>query len=520
MFISIAQDNVNFKPIEVKTFDKLLKIICSDKIKAYSFSTYKNNYRNKQNFLNMRCIGLDIDNDKSSKQLSLEEAKVIFKDYKHVIATTRSHQKEKNGLIVDRFRVVLFFNRDVTIADEFTRTWYLLKSKFPVIDAACKDESRYWFPSQSIESVNQNGICIDIPEKQQEETKVKEKKEITNSTQGKLSYNTMKFFTFGAEPGERNSVLFKVALDCNEQGYDIDYVKDKVKAMIDTTGNWATDHLNNKDIEAISNAFKRDPKYDKREDEIEDDEDDLKSNPYNFIHIKETINDKDIKTEWLIDELLAVGGFSLKAGQPKSGKSTIMRQLAICVAEGKEYLGREVKQGTVYYLALEDMASQVKEQFIKQKVNPESPIYIHYGTCDGNMEYLEQSIVSGNVKLLMIDTMALFLNAENLNDYSILNKLLLKLRDMARRTNCHVTMIHHQTKSTDGGTLSIMGSNAIHGAVDNAMMFEKLGKSRFITTSQRGGVPFMDTKLAFNTQTQTYKLAKKQTKKYDDDDEY
>lgn len=512
MFISVAQNNVNFKPIEVKNFKQLSAIICDQSNKAYSFSTYKDNYRNKKNFLKMRCIGLDIDNDKNGEQMSLESAKELFKDYKHIIATTRSHQKEKHGLVADRFRVILFFEREIEDEAEFTRTWHNLKKLFPAIDPLCKDTSRYWFPSKEIVQINKQGAWVEVPE-YVEENKPKPEKWIDedDSTRGKLSYNTMKFFFQGAEPGERNGKLFKAALDCREQGYDIEYVKTMVETMIKTTGNWGTDYLNQKDMEAITNAFSREVKYDKRIDESQ-------GIPFNFIHISETLDNESIKTEWIVDGFLAKSGFSVFAGQPKSGKSTTIRQLAIAISRGEKFLDRDTEQLKVYYLSLEDQESQVKDQFNAQKVKKTDPIHCHYGPVTPNLEELENVLITDEVGFLIVDTMALFLAADDLNDYTTINKLLLGLRQVARNTGCHICMVHHQNKSKEGGTLSIMGSNAIHGAVDCAITFESAGKYRYLNTSRRGGKPFQDAKLEFNPKTQTYKIAKGKSKQYDDDD--
>ena len=520
MFISTAQNNVNFKRVEVQNFNSLIQVICSTDIKAYSLSVYKNDYRNKVNFESMRFIGLDIDNDKSDKIFTIEDAKVAFKNYKCIIATTRNHQKEKNGLTVDRFRVILVFKDVITDANEFSRAWYDLKKRYPAIDPACKDESRYWFPSNEVVYVKKKGKYVDIPDEVEtvEPEIVDVKPVVDDGTTGKLSYNTMKFFCQGADAGERNNALFKAVVDCREQGYDLDYVKTMITNMINISGNWGTDYLNGKDIETIENAFNRDVKYDKRIDEDEKENSEI---PFNFVHIKETIHDETIKTDWLVENFLTVGGISLVAGQPKSGKSTIVRQMAIAIAQGKTFLDRDVKQSKVFYLALEDQTSQVKDQFIAQKVKDDDQIYVHYGPCTNNAETLKNTILQNEVGLLIVDTMALFLDVDDLNNYDIINKMLKDLRQVARETGCHISMVHHQNKNKDGGTLSIMGSNAIHGAIDNAIIFENVGKNRFISSSQRGGVRFSDTKLSFNLDNQTYKLAKKNKEtKYDENDDF
>lgn len=523
MFISTAQHYVNskpnhviFNPIKVKTFDQFCDIICDSSIKAYSMGTFKNNYRNKNNFQSMKCIGLDIDNDKKDKkELRLDDAKAIFKDYKHIIATTRSHQKEKNGKITDRFRVILFLEKEITDNKIFEFTWNTLQNKFPFIDEQCKDSARYWFPSKEIVQVQKTGSYVSVPDF------VESLKPINNTHQpeklideesgeyGKLAYKTMKFFCQGADAGSRNGALFQAAIDCREQGYPIEYVMKMTENMIKSTGNWGTDYLNEKDKEAINNAYTRDVKYDKREDE--------KVATFNFRHIKETINDNSIKTDWLVEGLLTSGGFSIFAGQPKSGKSTLTRQLAIAVARGTPFLGRKVNKGKVFYLALEEQLSIVKEQLMAQRASDEDSIYIHEGPCTNDMEVLKNLLITEEVSLLIIDTMALFLREENLNDYGVINNMLSRLRSVARDSGCHIMVIHHQNKSTEGGALSIMGSNAIHGAVDCAITLEVFNKWRFISSSQRGGTRFFDTKLAYNTVMQTYKLANKQKIEEEDD---
>ena len=69
----------------------------------YSAGTFKNNYRNADNYLNYSDMSiLDIDDGKT-----IEEARYIFEPFDYIIATTKSHQKEKNGVVCDRFRVLL-----------------------------------------------------------------------------------------------------------------------------------------------------------------------------------------------------------------------------------------------------------------------------------------------------------------------------------------------------------------------------------------------------------------------------
>ena len=52
---------------------------------------------------------------------------------------------------------------------------------------------------------------------------------------------------------------------------------------------------------------------------------------------------------WLAEGMLPAGGISALAAKPKTGKSTLARQLAVCVARGEPFLGRETTKSPVIY---------------------------------------------------------------------------------------------------------------------------------------------------------------------------
>jgi len=58
--------------------------------------------------------------------------------------------------------------------------------------------------------------------------------------------------------------------------------------------------------------------------------------------------------EWILDEYLPAGGLVLLAGKPKEGKTTLSYELAVNVAQGSTFLGRQTRKGAVLILALEE----------------------------------------------------------------------------------------------------------------------------------------------------------------------
>lgn len=91
----------NWKHKDVNWND-VYKLMSSSKIQ-YSCYTWRNGFKTPKNFSQelQDCIILDVDDGKSIHSFQKE-----FGEYKYCLATTKSHQKDKKGLICDRYRVI------------------------------------------------------------------------------------------------------------------------------------------------------------------------------------------------------------------------------------------------------------------------------------------------------------------------------------------------------------------------------------------------------------------------------
>lgn len=145
MQINISYSNhitKNFKNIKIP-FRKLCALVKSEF--NYSAGAFKDGYRKADNYLNKsNVLILDIDDG-----VSIIEAKEIFKKYMNIIATTKSHQKDKNGIKCDRFRVIIPTQTDITLdKKEYSKMMEEVYKDFPFVDKVCKDASRFYFPSK------------------------------------------------------------------------------------------------------------------------------------------------------------------------------------------------------------------------------------------------------------------------------------------------------------------------------------------------------------------------------------
>ena len=142
----------NFKSYVVP-FNKIVDLVKSKF--NYSAGTFKDNYRNSDNYLNYSdLIILDIDDGKS-----IDEARIIFEPFDYIIATTKSHQKEKNGKICDRFRVILPTEKPINLnKTDYSKMMNEVFKDYPFVDTVCKDSSRFYFPAKNSTIITHSGF--------------------------------------------------------------------------------------------------------------------------------------------------------------------------------------------------------------------------------------------------------------------------------------------------------------------------------------------------------------------------
>ncbi len=503
--VSPQNDNVNFRPVEINSLQDLV-----DQALQFNYSTgvFKDNHRNKSNFQEAQCIALDIDNDGPNESHTMAEARKIFGDYKHIIMPSKSHNKEKNGRIAERFRVILFLENKITDAKDFTATWKTIYDVYPAADRACKDASRFYFPSTEVYNINEGGKSWPTATYTPPETNKLDDALGNTKDLGQLSRRTLNFLMTGAPAGRRNVELFKAAKDMQEQGYSKDRVIAKLQAMIDSGGDWTEEAVNEKDLECIDNAFTQDPMYDKREGEV------LRNSIFNFQSL-ETMIDEAGEINWLAEGLLTEGGFSLMVGPPKAGKSTLVRQLVRSVCQGDHFLGRDIAQGGVLYLTFEEQPSVLKQQFAACGIKVGDPLTIHVGNvfADQNLvfEDIRAAIDEFQPSLVVLDTLFDIVQVESVNDYKETKMALAKMRTIARETGTHILGVHHTNKGGEGNN-SIMGSNGIHGALDCLIRFVQERERRYLFSNGKHGRHYNDQEIIFDYKTQTYAIGKKREK--------
>jgi len=208
---------------------------------------------------------------------------------------------------------------------------------------------------------------------------------------------------------------------------------------------------------------------------------------------------------YIWENTLPRGGLSLLVAKPKVGKSTLARNLALRIARGDaDFLVRKITApGPVVYLALEEKRSEVRRHFERMGAPEELPIFIHIGSApEEALQELRTAIVDNSAILAIVDPLQRLARVSDLNDYSQVSLALEPLMQIARDTNCHLLLVHHANKGIgrEGGD-SILGSTAIFGSVDAAMIMKRTESHRTIESIQRYGEDMPKTVLAFDPVT-------------------
>ena len=191
---------------------------------------------------------------------------------------------------------------------------------------------------------------------------------------------------------------------------------------------------------------------------------------------------------WAVKDFFPVG-MTLVAGAGKIGKSFWALQIAQAVAGGGRMFGREVEQGRVLYLALEDVERRFKGRMLKQGWGEEAAknLTVFYGRDfssefggleNGGSEKLQRLIQWGDYRLTIVDTFSRSIFVDQ-NDKLAVTRALAPLHLIANEENVVVIIIDHHNKlgSTDA-IKAISGSTAKGEIADTVIgIFRERGKA-------------------------------------------
>lgn len=146
--LSIGKDFSLFEPYTIK-FNELPNLLCAPNI-LYSPTQYKHNYRKSANYLGFAdFIVLDFDEGWNDYHEQL------FNNFIGYKVPTKSHMKDKNGIVCERYRIILLLSTPITLGyKEYKRLYkHIMKDLDIFSDKSCVDACRFYYSApQPIEN--------------------------------------------------------------------------------------------------------------------------------------------------------------------------------------------------------------------------------------------------------------------------------------------------------------------------------------------------------------------------------
>jgi len=228
-----------------------------------------------------------------------------------------------------------------------------------------------------------------------------------------------------------------------------------------------------------------------------------------FIDTETLVSEPPVEQPWAVNGMLPLAGTSLWAGREKVGKTTLIRQLCLAVATGRNFLGRTTRRGLVMYYALEENKEFLKEDLKKLNTEGSGNLLWRFGLLKekngSGYEQLERIAKTVRPTLIVLDTMVKFLTVNDLNSYGDVVKTMSYVTDIARKYHCHIMYVHHMNKGMGYNDRDkILGSVGTQAEVDTIVTITKDDSSdenRYIQTTQRYGESMCKTRLDYNVET-------------------
>lgn len=196
-----------------------------------------------------------------------------------------------------------------------------------------------------------------------------------------------------------------------------------------------------------------------------------------FIEAPKFLNSRPPDISWYVKGLIEQGANGFIAGPPKSGKSWLAADLAICMASGSSWIGFETSKQKVALISREDApgltAWRIRSLCMGRGIMPDSlsGLWVNskaqspYFRLDRDdlVDSMILAIKKHGCRFAILDVMNVLHGADE-NDASQMRKVMDSLTRIHIETGAGLCVLHHFNKSDSGSiTQRLRGSSAIAG---------------------------------------------------------
>lgn len=221
------------------------------------------------------------------------------------------------------------------------------------------------------------------------------------------------------------------------------------------------------------------------QDGTKGEEDDPRRGAFRLISIDEILDMP--APEWLTDNIFQRNTLASVVAEEASFKSFAMLELGLCVATGREWFGREVKQGPVVYVCAEGIGGlgpRIKAWKIARGVaSSPKDFYVIKNPIQlldhAIMDIVRETIAAMETPpaLVIVDTLARCFVGGDENSSQDMSIAVEALDTIKRSTQACVILVHHVTRGAEHGR----GSTALPGGVDTVIRAKRETGSDIVT---------------------------------------
>lgn len=364
------------------------------------------------------------------------------------------------------------------------------------------------------EVANQLGTITDVLEDEIEHV---DRHAVWGRVRLKVSKRVRELVAAREVSGDRSDVLWEIERDLADAGCTVTEIVAIVRATVWNKFAGRSDELRRLTTEAVKAIAARSPETTEKILEAVQD----RPAPTNLFELVKNLK----PPTWLIRDILTKGAVGFIAGQPKSFKSWAGLDMALSVGSGQPFLNHfpVEEPGPVLYIQEEDSGPLVKARLGKvwpskmgDKVKlgaggviewvpgddlegyPDIDAYIGQTVTisdEGWQAWLDETLenkakeVEGGYRLLVMDPLMMMAgDVEENRAQEMTTKIFRPLKELARKHNCAIQMIHHMRKGDPkagpqrGGQM-LLGSVANHAWAEDSLYF-KLGRGGDIICEQ------------------------------------
>ena len=184
--------------------------------------------------------------------------------------------------------------------------------------------------------------------------------------------------------------------------------------------------------------------------------------------------------------------------------------MTMAVANGTPFLGKDVQQGSVLLMAIEEHERNVRMAYRKLGMTEDTPLRIHFGRVSPNAATELSNIVTElRPALVVIDTIGRIRSGPlEVNDYVSTGGWLEPMLYLAHETDACLCLLYHDNKAGRDAVgydaiFSVLGSVGVSAVIDQliALRRKKDGSRTFSTIGRYVDIP--ETVMGFDAETET-----------------